>query len=61
MSRIETIGNATLYLGDARDLIGEVLNLRPTCVLSDPPFGISYKSGHATDALWAGGRSIAQD
>lgn len=63
MSRIETIGRATLFLGDCRDVdtLGSILNLRPCAVLSDPPFGISYKSGHATDALWAGGRSIAND
>lgn len=58
MSRVETIGRATLYLGDAREIVGD---LQPDAILSDPPFGISYKSGHATDALWSGGRSIAQD
>ena len=30
-------------------------------VLTDPPFGIDYKSGHATDRLWKGGRLIAGD
>jgi hypothetical protein len=61
--RKEIIGNATLYLGDARDVdvVGEILTLQPVTVLSDPPFGIGYKSGYATDALWAGGRSIASD
>lgn len=59
MSRVETIGRATLYCGDARDFI---LTLGcPAGVLTDPPFGIDYQSGHATDALWAGGRRIAND
>jgi len=40
--RIETIGNATLYLGDCR----EVLPTLPRChlILTDPPYGISYAS-----------------
>ena len=61
--RVETIGRATLYLGDARsvDVLGEVLSSKPVAVLSDPPFGIAYRSGHATDALWSGGRTIAND
>lgn len=61
--RVETIGAATLYLGDARDadVVGSILSLQPVAVLADPPFGINYKSGHATDALWVGGRSIASD
>lgn len=39
--RIETIGNATLYLGDCR----EVLPLLPNdaAIVSDPPYGIGYK------------------
>lgn len=61
--RVERIGNATLFLGDARnaDILGQILNLQPLAVLSDPPFGIAYKSGYATDALWSGGRTIAND
>jgi site-specific DNA-methyltransferase (adenine-specific) len=30
-------------------------------VLTDPPYGIDYQSGHATDELWAEGRKIAND
>jgi len=58
--RIETIGNATLYLGDCLEII-PTLGGQIDGVLTDPPFGIGYQSGHATDALWAGGRSIAND
>jgi DNA modification methylase len=39
MSRIETIGNATLYLGDCREIIP---TLPPVdAVVSDPPYGIT--------------------
>lgn len=30
-------------------------------VVTDPPYGINYRSGHATDSLWAAGKSIAND
>ncbi len=59
MIRIETIGSATLYLGDCREIIPSLPS--PSVVLTDPPFGIGYRSGHATDELWAGGRSIEGD
>lgn len=41
MTRIEVIGNATLYFGDARDLRGEF----PPCeaLIGDPPYGQGYK------------------
>jgi len=41
--RIETIGNATLYLGDCR----EILPTLPNCdlILTDPPYGISEAAG----------------
>lgn len=57
--RVETIGRATLYLGDCRDVLPTLPC--PAGVLTDPPFGIAYKSGYATDQLWAGGRRIAND
>lgn len=59
MSRIEVIGNATLYLGDCREILPTLE--RPSVVVTDPPFGIAYSSGYATDALWQGGREIAND
>jgi len=62
VSRIKVIGAATLYLGDARELLQDLSTFGAfDAVLTDPPFGIGYKSGHATDALWTGGRSIAND
>ena len=60
MTRVETIGNATLYLGDCRDILPTLL-VRPGVVVTDPPFGIAYRSGYATDELWQGGREIAND
>lgn len=44
MSRIETIGNCTLYLGDCR----EILPLLPKVdlVLTDPPYGIGMDGGN---------------
>lgn len=53
------IGDCTLYRADCR----EVLPLLPKvdAVVTDPPYGIGYQSGHATDALWVGGRKIAND
>jgi DNA modification methylase len=56
MTRREVIGNATLYLGDALQLIPEIAAV--DAVLTDPPFGIAYRSGYRTDALWAGDRII---
>ena len=39
MSRIETIGNATLYLGDCREIL-QTLG-RADAVVTDPPYGIN--------------------
>lgn len=58
--RIETIGAATLYLGDCREVLPTLGN-QFVGVLTDPPYGIDYQSGYATDELWAGGRKIAGD
>jgi DNA modification methylase len=53
-----TFGNATVYLGDCREIVPE---LAYDVVLTDPPYGMSYQSGWATDELWAGGRTIRND
>lgn len=40
MSRIETIGNATLYLGDCREILPSLPKV--DLVLTDPPYGIGF-------------------
>lgn len=42
MSRIEHIGNATLYLGDCREILPTLL--ADFAVVSDPPYGINHKT-----------------
>lgn len=42
MSRIEIIGNATLYLGDCRDILPTLPKV--DAVITDPPYGIAYVS-----------------
>lgn len=43
MSRVEVIGDATLYLGDCREILPA---LTYDSVLTDPPFGMSFQSNH---------------
>ena len=50
MSRIETIGDATLFLGDCRDILPTLPKV--DLVLTDPPYGISHSSN--CDSSWAG-------
>jgi DNA modification methylase len=56
--RRETIGNCTLYLADCRSVLPDV---EIDAVVTDPPFGIGYRSNYATDELWKAGRRIAGD
>lgn len=43
MSRVEHIGDATLYLGDCREILPTLDGI--SAIVSDPPYGISYKKG----------------
>jgi len=45
MSRVETIGNATLYLGDCRDILPTLGKV--DAVVTDPPYGIGESAGKA--------------
>lgn len=45
--RVEKIGKATLYLGDCRDIIPSIGRI--DCVVSDPPYGMSFRSNHRAD------------
>jgi len=57
--RKEVIGDCTLYLGDCLEVMP---TLDPVdAVVTDPPYGIDYQSGYATERLWVGGRRIAND
>lgn len=49
MTRIETIGDATLYLGDCREIIPAVPPV--DAVVTDPPYGQDYK----VNTFYAGG------
>ena len=53
MSRIETIGNATLYLGDCRDILPTLPKV--DLVLTDPPYGIG-RDGQIKTTGGNGGR-----
>lgn len=53
MSRIETIGRATLYLGDCRDVLPTLGKV--DAVVTDPPYGIG-KDGQARTTGGNGGR-----
>ena len=41
MSRVETIGDCTLYLGDCREILPTIE--RVDAVVTDPPYGIGFK------------------
>jgi site-specific DNA-methyltransferase (adenine-specific)/modification methylase len=45
MNRVETIGNATLYLGDCRDIMPTLGKVG--AVVTDPPYGIGEAAGKA--------------
>lgn len=51
--REEIIGNCRLILGDSMKIAGTSNLMGYAAVLTDPPYGISYKSGHATEELWS--------
>jgi DNA modification methylase len=50
--REEIIGDARLILGDCREVLPTLGKV--DAVVTDPPFGIDYRSGYRTDALWVG-------
>jgi site-specific DNA-methyltransferase (adenine-specific)/modification methylase len=58
MNRVETIGNATLYLGDCRDILPTLGKV--DAVVTDPPYGIGEGGGKAaTRQRTLGGNSKA--
>lgn len=55
------IGNAIMYHGNCFDVLPTLARYGVGCVVTDPPYGMSYHSGHATKTLWAAGMTIASD
>lgn len=41
--RVETIGDATLYLGDCRSILADIAPPRP-CLITDPPYGVNWQA-----------------
>lgn len=56
MSRIETIGDATLYLGDCRDILPTLPKV--DLVLTDPPYGIGADKGKKGAISFNGSKPI---
>lgn len=56
MSRVETIGRATLYLGDCRDILRTLGKV--DAVVTDPPYGINEAAGKNSSR---GNIAIAKD
>lgn len=54
------IGSCVLYCGDSLEILPTIAEAF-SGILTDPPYGIDYQSGHATDELWAAGRKIEND
>jgi len=55
MSRIEVIGDATLYLGDCRDVLPGLG--RVDAVVTDPPYGLEDWNTRGTNAGKSQGRA----
>lgn len=56
MARIETIGGATLYLGDCRDILPTLPKV--DAVVTDPPYGINLKDQKKSTGAHGGRREI---
>jgi site-specific DNA-methyltransferase (adenine-specific) len=50
MSRIETIGDTILYLGDCREILPSLSKI--DAVVTDGPYGINYQHGTVTTGKW---------
>lgn len=57
--RIETIGLATLYLGDATEIVPQIA--APDAFVTDPPYGISFASQPTKGQRKAGAEGKAWD
>lgn len=60
MRRAEHLSDdIVLHLGDCREILPSINGV--AAVVSDPPYGMEYRSGWATDELWQEGRTIDGD
>src|SRR5690349_17267208 len=59
MTRVETIGRATLYLGDCRDILPALPKV--AAVVTDPPYGMGYRSGHNSGRHGMGATMLRKD
>lgn len=56
MTRIEHIGAATLYLARCEDVLPTLQGFG--CILTDPPYGMNYRSGHNSGRRGAGAAMV---
>lgn len=59
MSSPVTIGRATLYLGDCRDILPTLGKV--DAVVTDPPYGMNYRSGHNSSRKGDGAKLARKD
>lgn len=59
MSREEIMGNARLILADCRDVLPALTNIG--AILTDPPYGMDYRSGHNSGRSGAGAEMVRKD
>ncbi|MFQ8888335.1 MAG: hypothetical protein ACLR7Z_08360 [Bilophila wadsworthia] len=52
------IGNAVIYRGDCLSILPLLDTVN--AVVTDPPYGIAYQSGYATEKLWASGKGFQE-
>lgn len=57
--RVETIGNATLYLGDCRQVLPLIAPV--DLVLTDPPYGLGERLKGGTKGEWSRGFEVAPE
>jgi len=57
--REEVIGRARLLLGDCRDILPTLGKV--DAVVTDPPYGISYRSGHNSSRKGSGAAMVRKD
>jgi len=57
VNAIQRIGNATLYLGDCREIMPALTGI--DAIVTDPPYGIDHIRGHGGNGRWRRRNDIA--